>query len=125
MINMYSLSELQIICHDRAVEAGWWNDIDTGEDLVDNRHVIMEKFMLAVTEVAEAVEGYRKGLMDDHLPHRPMAEVEIADTIIRLLDLSGALGYDVEGAISEKMEYNRSRPDHKIENRKKEGGKKA
>lgn len=28
--------------------------------------------------------------MDDHLPHRPMAEVEMADTLIRLLDCAGA-----------------------------------
>lgn len=38
---------------------------------------------------AEAMEGERKGLMDDHLPHRPMAEVELADALIRLFDYAG------------------------------------
>ena len=37
---------------------------------------------------------------------------------------AGALGLDLGGAIAEKMEYNRNRPDHKPENRKADGGKK-
>lgn len=32
--------------------------------------------------------------------------------------------YDIKGAIQEKMEYNRHREDHKLQNRMKEGGKK-
>ena len=39
--------------------------------------------MLTISEIAEAMEGERKNLMDDHLPHRKMAEVEIADAYIR------------------------------------------
>ena len=74
-------------------------------------------------EIAEAMEGERKDLMDDHLPHRKMAEVELADAVIRILDYAGAFGYDVEGAIEEKLEYNKHRADHKRENRAKEGGK--
>ncbi|MER3366508.1 HNH endonuclease [Providencia rettgeri] len=31
--------------------------------------------------------------------------------------------YDIEGAIAEKLEYNKHRADHKRENRTKEGGK--
>ncbi|XUM19805.1 hypothetical protein ACRAVF_19255 [Bradyrhizobium oligotrophicum S58] len=38
--------------------------------------------MLIVSEIAEAMEGERKSLMDDHLPHRKMVEVELADTLI-------------------------------------------
>ena len=53
-----------------------------------------------------------------------MAEVELADAIIRILDYAGAFGYDIEGAIKEKLEYNKHRADHKRENRVKEGGKK-
>ena len=76
------------------------------------------------SEISEAMEGERKDLMDDHLPHRKMAEVELADAIIRILDYGGAFGYDIEGAINEKMEYNKYRADHKRENRSKDGGKK-
>lgn len=63
--------------------------------------------------------------MDEHLPHRKMGEVELADAVIRIADIAGFLGYDLGGAIAEKLEYNKVRPDHKIENRLAEGGKKA
>ena len=80
--------------------------------------------MLVVSEVVEGLEGHRKNLMDDKLPHRPMLEVELADAVIRILDMCGGLGLDLEGAIFEKLEYNANRADHKIENRLKENGKK-
>ena len=111
-------------CHGASKAAGWWNDLETGAPLIDRPHVVGEKLMLVVSEVAEAMEGHRKNLADDKLPHRPMIEVELADAVIRIADLAGALGLDLGGAIAEKMEYNRNRPDHKPENRKAEGGKK-
>lgn len=79
--------------------------------------------MLIVSEVSEAMEGHRKNLMDDKLPHRPMIEVELADALIRIADLAGALGLDLGGAVEEKLAFNASRPDHKLENRMAAGGK--
>lgn len=112
------------VCHGASAAAGWWNDLETGAPLVDRPHVVGEKLMLIVSEVSEAMEGHRKGLADDKLPHRPMIEVELADAVIRIADLAGALGLDLGGAIAEKLAYNANRPDHKPENRKAEGGKK-
>lgn len=100
----------------------WWIDIDTGEPL-DAHKLVPEKLMLIVSEVAEAMEGHRKNLRDDKLPHRDMLEVELADAIIRIFDLAGALGLDLGGAFVEKMAYNSHREDHKIENRKAANGK--
>jgi NTP pyrophosphatase (non-canonical NTP hydrolase) len=80
--------------------------------------------MLIVSEISEAMEGDRKSLMDDHLPHRKMLEVELADAVIRIMDLAGREGLDLGGAMMEKLDYNSKRLDHKIENREKEGGKK-
>ena len=133
--------------------------------------------MLVVSEISEAMEGERKDLMDDHLTHRKMGEVEMADAAIRLFDYAGGykiklnkgsiyfditdnkgeflfyivqeivvantpsgeqisdalaaieeycknFGYDLYGAMDEKLEYNKHRADHKHENRIKEGGKK-
>ena len=49
--------------------------------------------MLIVSEVSECMEGERKNLMDTHLKHRKMAEVELADILIRVFDYAGAFGY--------------------------------
>jgi hypothetical protein len=82
------------------------------------------KLCLIHSEVSEALEGARKGLMDSHLKHRKAEEVELADAIIRIFDLAGARKLDLYGAVVEKMEYNLHRPDHKREARAAEGGKK-
>jgi NTP pyrophosphatase (non-canonical NTP hydrolase) len=78
---------------------------------------------LCHSELSEALEGARKNLMDDHLKNRKMVEVELADCIIRILDMAGAMDLDVAGAIAEKHDYNAKRADHQRENRQKEGGK--
>jgi len=75
------------------------------------------------SEVSEAMEGARKNLMDDHLPERPMLEVELADAVIRIMDLAGGLNLDLGGAIADKLLYNTERADHKPENRAKYNGK--
>lgn len=104
-----------------AANAKWWVDIETGEPLERNKG---EMQMLIVSEIAEAMEGTRKNLMDDKLPHRKMEEVEMADALIRILDYCEGHGLDIEGAYQEKMAYNAVRPDHKPENRVLAGGKK-
>jgi hypothetical protein len=106
-----------------AYQSGWWNDLNTGEDLRGKRNV-PELLCLIHSEVSEAMEGHRKNLMDDKLPHRPMLEVELADVAIRLFDMVGGMGYDLAGAIVEKLQYNANRADHRPENRKLENGKK-
>ena len=83
-----------------------------------------EMIALIHSELSEALEYERKGGNDKHLPHRPGAEVEMADAIIRILDYCGYCGYDIDGAVKEKHEYNKTREDHKQENRAKKGGKK-
>lgn len=111
-------------CHGNNVKAGWWTDIKTGESLVGKRN-IGELLCLIHSEISEALEGHRKNLMDDKLPHRKMFEVELADAIIRIFDLAGSEeDLDLGGAFAEKIIYNKHRADHKIENRVKETGKK-
>lgn len=106
--------------HGASKAAGWYNDLVTGAPLKRNRG---EQLMLIVSEVAKAMEGERKSLMDDKLPHRPMPEVELADALIRIFDYAGAYGYDLAGAMVEKMAYNATRSDHTREGRLKAGGK--
>lgn len=109
------------LCHGVASEAGWWTDLETGEKKKADVPCLL---MLCVSELAEAMEGDRKNLMDDHLPHRSMVEVELADAVIRIFDMAGGMGIDIGGAIAEKLAYNAHRADHKIENRKADEGKK-
>lgn len=116
-----SINKLSKEIHQENVDAGWWTDLSTG--LKKDRNV-GELLCLIHSEISEAMEGYRKNLQDDKLPHRKMFEVEIADALIRIYDLAGAHNLDLDGAIEEKRQYNRSRLDHKLENRKKENGKK-
>lgn len=109
-------------CHGASYAAGWWHDLRTGEDMRGKRNV-PELLCLIHSEISEAMEGHRKGLMDDKLPHRPMLEVELADAVIRIFDLAGGFGLDIGGAIAEKLAYNAQRADHKPEHRLANGGK--
>jgi NTP pyrophosphatase (non-canonical NTP hydrolase) len=114
---------LQYECHQAAKSAGWWIDPKTGASITDNPYCFSSKLCLVHSEISEAMEGDRKDLMDDKLPHRKMREVELADAVIRIFDMAGAYQMDLAGAIAEKMFYNQSRADHKIENRAQSGGK--
>lgn len=116
-----SINELSDTIHKSNIEAGWWTDLNTG--LKKERNV-GEMLCLVHSEVSEALEGFRKNLMDDKLPHRKAFEVELADTFIRIFDLAGAYNLDLGGAMAEKLAYNLKREDHKMENRMKENGKK-
>lgn len=98
----------------------WWTDKD-GNRIERNKG---ELLCLIHSEISECMEGERKNLMDDKLPHRKMAEVELADAMIRIFDYCGAFGYDLEGAYQEKRAYNKIREDHKHQNRSQPNGKK-
>ncbi len=127
---------LTMICHGASLKAGWWHDNKMDRDLVDliknpqspiearlAKALVAEKLCLTHSEVSEGMEGHRKGLPDDKLTHRSMLEVELADAVIRIADLAGALDLDLGGAIAEKMAFNAVRPDHKKEARESAGGK--
>lgn len=101
--------------------AKWWYDLETGKRLDRNKG---ELLCLIHSEISEAMEGERRNLMDDKLPHRPMAEVELVDALIRIFDYAGGFGYDLQGAYEEKMAYNATRDDHKAEARLAANGKK-
>lgn len=116
-----AVERLTIECH--AAAKHWWKN-PNGSDVRDNPLAFSNKLCLIHSEISEALEGDRKNKMDDHLPHRPAREVELADALIRICDLAGAYKLDLGGAVAEKMLYNAQRADHKPENRAAVDGKK-
>lgn len=107
-------------CHGAALAGGWWSNPQTYKPIERNTG---EMLMLIVSEIAEGMEGHRKDLMDDKLPHRKMLEVELADAVIRIFDLAGSKEYDLGAAIAEKIAFNMQRADHKPAARLAPGGK--
>lgn len=117
---IYYLNALRDMMHSRASKAGWWSDAE----FIGSKYIVPTKLCLIHSEISEAMEGYRKDLMDDKLPNRKMIECELADAMIRIFDLAGKLNLDIGGAVMEKSAYNMRRKDHKQEEREKDGGKK-
>ncbi len=79
-MNNEKLVELQNRIYNQNKELGWHDEPRSFNTFVCLFH----------SELSEATEGLRKGLMDDHLPKYPMVAVELADFVIRVLDWFGA-----------------------------------
>ena len=112
-----TINNLVKTAHGAAVKKGFY-----GED-----KNIGELLMLIVSELGEALEAHRSlklcrvwfpvygslnySAEDYENNIRGTFEEEIADTFIRLGDLCGYLGIDIESHIKAKMEYNKTRAD--------------
>lgn len=84
------------------------NNVEKG--FYENPVSFGDRIALMHSELSEALEADRKSLMDDKLTHRDGREVELADALIRILDCAGYMNMDIEGAMYEKIAYNKSRP---------------
>ncbi|MBF0388110.1 MAG: nucleotide pyrophosphohydrolase [Candidatus Omnitrophica bacterium] len=88
-----SVQEMCELCHSIAKSKGFW----------DQERNVGEALMLVVTELAEAMEAHRK-------QDAANFKEELADTLIRLFDLCGGMGIDIEAEIIKKCEKNKARP---------------
>lgn len=83
---IYDLNYYRDLSH--AANVSWWPE----DKKTRNQGQML---MLCVSELSEALEGHRKGLMDDKLPHRKMVEVELVDFLIRAFDMAGGMDWDL------------------------------
>lgn len=93
------ISELVKMAHENAKEKGFWDDWEGSNKL----HATATRLALIHSEVSEALEAMRHNDKENF-------EEELADTCIRIFDLCGGLGIDLEKAIIEKMVRNEKRP---------------
>lgn len=101
------ISDMQEYIYKTAEDHGWW----------EGEPNIPEKLALIHSEVSEALEEYRKGIALDFVyfaDKDPNGKpegfgVELADAIIRILDLCGYLQIDMAELIALKHNYNLTR----------------
>ena len=99
-----TISEWQKEVHRLAVEKGWY----------DQPREPLGLICLIHSELSEAVEEYRsRGI--DQVPYYPNGvkpegfAVEIADALIRILDMCEYLQIDIESVMETKHGYNKTR----------------
>lgn len=113
---MLSISQIQQDSFETARSKGWHDDSDPV-----SKYKFPALLALIDSEVAEALEEFRNGhapteiyyelpKKDGDLPKPAGVPVELADVIIRIGDLCGVYGIDLEEAIKIKLAYNKSRP---------------
>jgi len=104
-----SIREWQQEVHALAIEKGWY------EGKSASPTEILSRLMLVVTEIAEAAEEVRsgRGLLALRALHAGKPEgfsIELADAVIRILDLAEWIGVDMDDMMQMKHNFNRTRP---------------
>lgn len=102
---MQTLNHLAAEFHKLSREKGWY---ESGEGVN-----IPEKLLMIHSEISEAVDAHRNSQPYEWTTEAGKPEglaIELADALIRILDLCGALQIDIAAAVERKHIYNMTRP---------------
>lgn len=111
--SMAYLKELLFIAHHTSKDKGWWDEQDGNHPYELSTERIASKICLMHSELSEALEEVREDRLNSWYQDNGKPEglpAELADVVIRIFDLCGAMDIDLEKAIVEKMLYNMTRP---------------
>lgn len=99
------LKSIISLAHSNAREKGFWslNKDNMTPDIIGS------KLMLIVTELAEGMEAVRTGNLENLLPNNGSLVEELADAVIRICDLCGQMELDLDAAVKNKIEFNKTR----------------
>ncbi len=98
-----TFNAIQLEVYTTACAKGWWKGDRNKAELLALMH----------SELSEALEALRYGdPPDDKIPEFSGVEAELADVIIRIMDMGQAFNYRIAEAILAKMTMNKTR-EHK------------
>ena len=126
-----NINQLVKEAHQNSINKGWWEEERAFGELIALMHSELSEALEEYRNGEEAKEIYYKCKFAFECPNQSCGKscldpfiteylckdakpegipIELADVLIRIFDMCGKYGIDLEEAISIKMEFNKTRP---------------